>query len=158
MQGVSEIEVRAVRYDDPVAQRLVRAALADLSARYGGPGDEKPVDAAEFAAPRGAFLLAFLGGEPVGCAGWRSRGDAGELAELKRMYTSPAARGKGVARALLAAVEDSARSHGRKRLILECGDRQPEAVSLYVAYGFKRIGNFGHYRHHAGVLSFGLDL
>ncbi|HEU4421175.1 MAG TPA: GNAT family N-acetyltransferase [Pilimelia sp.] len=155
---MNEIEVRPVGYDDPVAQQLVGAAMADLGARYGGPGDTAPVDAAEFAAPEGEFLVAFIDAEPVGCAGWRSRGDAGELAELKRMYTAPGARGKGVARRLLAEIEDSARRGGRRRLILECGDRQPEAVSLYHAYGFERIEDFGHYRHHAGVLSFGLEL
>ena len=63
-----------------------------------------------------------------------------------------------MARRLLAAVEDSARREGRKKLILECGDRQPEAINLYHAYGFERIEDFGYYRHHAGVLSFGREL
>jgi ribosomal protein S18 acetylase RimI-like enzyme len=74
------------------------------------------------------------------------------------MYTSPAARGRGVARRLLAAVEDSARECGRQRLILETGDRQPEAIGLYKSAGYERIEDFGYYRHEPGVLSFGRTL
>lgn len=155
---MSEIEISAARFDSAVAQLLVRAALADLGARYGGSGDDTPVDAAEFEPPGGSFLIARLGGEPVGCGGWRSHGEVGETAELKRMYTSPAARGRGVARTLLAAVERSARDQGRKRIILECGDKQPEAIAMYASAGYERIPNFGHYRDVPGCLSYGRTL
>jgi GNAT superfamily N-acetyltransferase len=152
------VEIRQVRYDALVAQALVAAALADLGQRYGGAGDETPVDPAEFDPPRGAFLVAYLGGEPVGCGAWRSHGTAGGVAELKRMYTAPHARHRGVARAVLTAVEGSARSLGRIRMILECGDRQPEAITLYESCGYRRIPNFGYYRDHEGVVSLGRDL
>ena len=148
-----------MRYADPLALRMVKDALADLSSRYGGgPGDSTPVDPAEFDPPDGAFLVAMAGDAPVGCVGWRSHGDDGSTAELKRLYTAPAVRGTGVARRLLAAVEDSARAAGRKRMILECGSRQPEAVRLYESSGYHRIENFGYYREYAGVRSFGRDL
>ncbi|TDB74994.1 GNAT family N-acetyltransferase [Micromonospora sp. KC723] len=150
---MSQLEIRALAFDSPVAQSLIRAALADLGQRYGGSGDDTPVDAAEFVPPRGAFLVAYLDGRPVGCGGWRSHGD--DTAELKRMYTDPAARGRGVARAVLAAVEESARHHGRKRIILECGDRQPEAIAMYTSAGYERIPNFGFYADAPGCLSFG---
>ncbi|HEY0700449.1 MAG TPA: GNAT family N-acetyltransferase [Micromonospora sp.] len=155
---MTEFEIRLVRYDSPVAQRLVTGALADLGARYGGAGDETPVDAAEFQPPSGAFLVAYLRGEPVGCGGWRSHGETGELAELKRLFTAPSARGRGVARAVLAAVERSAREHGRKRMILECGERQPEAIAMYEAAGYERIENFGYYRDSPETVSFGRPL
>lgn len=151
---MSEIEIRLRRFDAAESQALIRAALADLGQRYGGSGDETPVDAAEFEPPAGAFLVAYLDGQPVGCGGWRSHGDD-DTAELKRMYTAPAARGRGVARAVLAAVERSAREQGRKRIILECGDRQPEAVALYTTAGYEPIPNFGFYRDEPGCLSFG---
>ncbi|MEV4478821.1 GNAT family N-acetyltransferase [Micromonospora coxensis] len=150
---MSEIQIHPLAFDAPVAQALIRAALADLGQRYGGSGDETPVDAAEFVPPHGAFLVAYLDGEPVGCGGWRSHDD--DTAELKRMYTSPAARGRGVARAVLAAVERSARDHGRKRIILECGDRQPEAIAMYTSAGYDPIPNFGFYKDAPGCLSFG---
>ena len=155
---MSEIEIRAVRFDSPVARQLVTAALADLGARYGGSGDETPVEAAEFEPPAGAFLVAYLDGEPVGCGGWRSHGEAGDTAELKRMFTTASARGRGVARAVLAAVEDSAREHGRKRIILECGDKQPEAIAMYRTGGYEQIENFGYYRDAPGCISFGRTL
>lgn len=153
---MTEIEIHAARFDSPLAQRLIRDALADLGARYGGSGDDTPVDAAEFEPPNGAFLIAMLDGEPVGCGGWRSHGEG--TAELKRMYTAPAARGRGVARAVLAAVERSAREQGRKRMILECGDKQPEAIAMYTSDGYQRIPNFGFYKDAPGCLSFGRTL
>lgn len=150
------VELKLVRYDSMVAQALVSAALADLGQRYGGPGDETPVDAEEFVPPRGAFLVAYLDGEAVACGGWREHGDG--VAELKRLYTTPAARRRGVARRLLSAVEESARAHGRKRMILECGVRQPEAITLYRAHGYAPIPHFGFYRDSPGVVSLGRDL
>jgi ribosomal protein S18 acetylase RimI-like enzyme len=92
------------------------------------------------------------GGERlIGCAGWRRHGAD---AELKRMYTAKAARGRGLGRRLLVTIEDSAREAGCKRLILETGDRQPEAVALYESAGYARIEDFGYYADHEGVLSF----
>jgi GNAT superfamily N-acetyltransferase len=155
---VNAVTIRRVRYDSMVAQALVEAALADLGRRYGGPGDATPVTPTDFEPPDGAFLVAYLDREPVGCGGWRSHGDTAEVAELKRMYTVPSARRSGTARRILAAVEDSARAHGRTRMILECGDRQPEAVNLYESHGYHRIPHFGFYRDHDGVISLGRDL
>lgn len=155
---VSEIDIRVVPFDSAVAQKLIRAALADLGARYGGSGDETPVDPAEFVPPDGTFLVAYLDGEPVGCGGWRGHGAEGDTAELKRMYTAPEARGRGVARTVLAAIERSALAHGRKRMILECGDQQPEAVAMYASAGYERIPNFGYYKDSPGCISFGRTL
>jgi GNAT superfamily N-acetyltransferase len=152
---VDRIEIRPAAFDSPVAQALVTAALADLGARYGGSGDDTPVSAEDFVAPRGTFLVAYADGEPVGCGAWRRHGDA---AELKRMFTTAGARGRGIARRVLAAVEESARQHGLTRLILECGHKQPEAVALYKASGYVVIENFGYYRHHPGTISFGRSL
>jgi GNAT superfamily N-acetyltransferase len=147
---VTEIEIRAARFDEPEVQKLISDALGELSQRYGG-GDDTPVDLEEFAPPHGAFFVALHGDDLVGCAGWRAHG---EDAELKRMYTAPAARGRGVARRILAAIEESARDSGRKRVILETGDKQPEAVALYESAGYQRIDDFGFYKDHAGVLSY----
>jgi GNAT superfamily N-acetyltransferase len=152
------VEIRRVRYDAIVAQALAAAALADLQVRYeDDEGDGAPIRAADFEPPAGAFLVAYLDDEPVACAGWRSH-DESTVAELKRMYTSPAVRGRGVARRLLTAVEESARSYGRTRMILETGARQPEAIKLYTSSGYECIEHFGHYREHPEVVSLGRDL
>ncbi len=158
LHAVNEIEIRVRRFDAPESQALIRSALTDLGERYGGNGDDTPVDATEFELPDGAFLVAYLDRQPVGCGGWRSHGDDGVIAELKRMYTAPVARGRGVARSVLAAVEGSAREQGRRRIILECGDRQPEAVAMYTSAGYERIPNFGFYKDAPGCLSFGRTL
>lgn len=154
--------IRRAPYDSPQAQTLVTAAMAELGQRYGGEGDSSPLAPEEFVPPHGDFLVCFLTGSdgdtPVACAGWRAYGADGRLAELKRMYTAVSVRGRGVARQLLEAVEQSARDHSRTRMILECGRQQPEAVALYTAAGYARIPDFGHYRHEPDVLSFGRDL
>jgi len=155
---VSDLEIRTVPFLEPDAQGLITAVLADLGARYGSSGDDTPVDPADFDPPHGAFLVVYLDDAPVGCAGWRGRGDDGRTAELKRMYTDPAVRNRGVARAVLAAVEESARAAGRTRMILECGSKQPEAIAFYQANGYDRIPDFGHYKDAPGVRSFGRDL
>jgi GNAT superfamily N-acetyltransferase len=152
---VGEVRVREARFDDPAVQKLVADALAELSARYGGSGDDTPLGRTDFDPPDGRFFVAEIGGELVGCAGWRRHGAD---AELKRMFTLAAARGRGVARTVLAAIEESARAAGCRRVILETGDRQPEAISLYSRSGYRRIPDFGHYAGEQGVLSLAKSL
>lgn len=147
--------LRTVPYTSPDAQRLVAAALADLGQRYGGSGDETPVDPREFSPPEGVFVVAYLDGVAVGCGGWRTRDDD---AEIKRMYTVPEARGRGVAQAVLALLETSAHAAGRRQMILEAGSRQPEAIRLYEARGYRRIPNFGYYKDAPGAMSYGFEL
>ena len=148
---MDEIKVRAARFDEPAVQRLIAEAMAELSRRYGGSGDDTPVAGTDFAPPVGAFFVAYSGDVLLGCAGWRAHG---EDAELKRMFTVPAARGRGVARLVLAAIEDSARERGCKRVILETGDNQPEAIAMYVRCGDERIEDFGYCKGEVGVRSF----
>jgi GNAT superfamily N-acetyltransferase len=156
---VEEIEIRRTGYLAPVAQVLIKAALADLGERYGGgEGDGTPVEPAQFEPPDGAFFVAYLDTRPVACGAWRSHGGDGTTAEIKRMYTVPAARGRGLARAILATVERSAREHGRRAIVLETGDRQPEAIKLYESAGYRRIPNFGFYADHPGCVSLGRQL
>ena len=149
------IEIREARFDEPEVRTLVSAALADLSQRYGGSGDDTPVAPEDFAPPRGRFFVASEGEVLIGCAGWRRHGPD---AELKRMYTAQSARGRGVGRRLLATIEESARADGCARVILETGDRQPEAIRLYETSGYARIEDFGYYQGHAGVRSFARQL
>ncbi|MEV6298594.1 GNAT family N-acetyltransferase [Actinoplanes sp. NPDC051861] len=148
-------KIEPADFGSPSVQALVAENLADLSARYGGTGDDTPISALDFTPPQGAFLVAVDDGELIASAGWRRHGDD---AELKRMFTRPAARGRGVARQMLTAIEDSARAAGCHRVILETGDKQPEAVALYESAGYKRIADFGFYAGHDSVLSYAKPL
>ncbi len=65
--------------------------------------------------------------------------------EVKRMYTSPAHRGKGLARALLGFLESQAQDRGCSQFVLETGYLQPEAIALYARCGYARCGPFGEY-------------
>jgi len=155
---VTELDIRWTRYGSRVATDLTTAALADLSVRYGGEGDTTPVLPGEFDPPAGGFLVAYLSDAPAGCVGWRTYAADSAIAELKRLYVLPAYRGLGVAKALLTAVEGAARSAGREHIWLETGTAQPEAIALYERSGYSRIPDFGHYKDHDDVRSFGRRL
>jgi putative acetyltransferase len=101
------------------------------------------LDPDEVSPGRGAFLMAFVGVEPVGCGAVRLLNAFD--AEVKRMYVKPEARRRGVAKCLLAALEAEAVGLGATRLLLETGVRQQEAIGLYRGAGFTGIEPFGEY-------------
>ncbi len=134
------------RLDSEVATPLARALLAEIEDRYGEPdADPDRLTADDLAPPVGAFVVAWLDGTPVGCGGLRRYDDG--VGELKRMYTDPRWRGRGVAWQVLAQLEDRARRRfGYGRLVLETGVLQPEAMALYESAGYERIEPYGFYR------------
>jgi GNAT superfamily N-acetyltransferase len=129
--------------DVPPATDLLAAMVAEMALLYGPidlPGMPSATPA-DFAPPRGTFLVGFdAGGAPV-CAGGVKGLDA-QAAEIKRMYVVPTARRRGLARVLLAALEDAARELGYAIVRLDTGPRQPHAQALYEAAGYRPIGNF----------------
>ncbi|WP_457787605.1 GNAT family N-acetyltransferase [Pseudomonas sp. PL-6] len=68
--------------------------------------------------------------------------------EVKRMYVLPEARGKGIAKKLIATLEASAYESGCRELMLETGPYQPEALRFYTNQGYARRGAFGSYPEH----------
>jgi putative acetyltransferase len=92
--------------------------------------------------PNVRFFAARLGDRAVGCGAVALFDD---YAEVKRMYTRDAARGRGVGKALLARIEKEACDAGRPMLRLETGIHQAAAIGLYEGYGFRPCGAFGHY-------------
>jgi GNAT superfamily N-acetyltransferase len=136
------MNVTVARLDDPVVKDLIELIQGEYVVRYGGR-DDAPIDAEEFAPPRGLFLLATVAGEPAGCGGWRDLG-AGR-AEVKRMFTVAAFRNRGVARAVLAELERTAAAAGIREMVLETGSVQPEAIALYGSTGYDPIDGFGYY-------------
>ena len=128
-------------WSDPDAVALRAAQRVDIEARYGTPDSEPgPAPTADDIT---AFFLLRDGDEAVACGGLRALDPSS--GEIKRMFVPAEHRGRGFSRIVLNGLEKHARSLGWSRLLLETGDRQPEAVGLYESAGYRRIPNFGHY-------------
>ena len=92
--------------------------------------------------PHVRFFLARLDGVAMGCGGVAL---FSTFAEVKRMYVREAARGSGLARALLERIEVESKENGLDLLRLETGDRQLAAIRFYERAGFRRCEAFGDY-------------
>jgi ribosomal protein S18 acetylase RimI-like enzyme len=143
------MNIRRVGYGHADALRLIEEVQSEYVARYGGP-DETPLDPLMFEPPEGSFFVGYVDGEPVATGAWRRSGvrafGTDRTAEVKRMYVVPAARGRGLARRMLTALETSAAAHGFEALVLETGINQPEAIGLYESSGYVPVPPFGHDR------------
>jgi GNAT superfamily N-acetyltransferase len=133
--------IREVDWNDPAAEALRLAQRAELTERY-GRADSEP-GPAPTASDVALFLVAFEGEDAIGCGGLRPLDQA--HGEIKRMFVRPAHRGKGVSTAILRALEAAARERGWQRLVLETGDRQPDAMRFYEREGYTPIPRFGYY-------------
>ncbi|MFF9865148.1 GNAT family N-acetyltransferase [Streptomyces sp. NPDC013953] len=154
------MDIQRVPFDHPDAVKLNDAVQLEYAERYGDGGDLTPLDPSMFLPPRGLFLITYDGlGRPVATGGWRTQDENDEGysdgdAELKRMYVVPEARGLGLARRILAALEADARAAGRTRMVLETGDMQPEAIGLYTSSGYAPCAKFGYYREYPNSLCY----
>jgi len=145
------VQILAVDWDDPASVALRAAQRAEIAERYGTPDSEPGV--APSADDMLVFFVAFdYDGTPLGCGGLRQLGPT--EAEVKRMFVHPAHRGSGVSTAILNELETFGRARGWLRLVLETGDKQPDAVRFYQREGYTRIPNFGHYVGHDASLCF----
>ena len=148
------MNIRPVPFDHPDAVKLNDQVQAEYHARYGDGGDATVLDPSDFTPPNGVYLIAYdEHDDPVATGGWRSQDANGEGnedgdAELKRMYVIEQARGLGLARRMLAALEENARTSGRTRMVLETGTKQPEAIALYTSSDYEPCAKFGYYRFH----------
>ena len=135
------------------AQGLLAQAALDLQPLYPalfGPGLPPPTNLP--AVPRSAYLLAYIGTVAAGSAALHPLGDT--LAEVRRVYVPPTWRRRGVATALMVALEDEARALGYGLLRLETGARQTAALTLYQGLGWRRIPPFGVYADEPGCACF----
>lgn len=162
--AIGSMNIRRVSFDHPDAVKLSDEVQAEYHLRYGDGGDATHLDPAMFVPPSGLYLVAYDEHErPVATGGWRGQeqNDEGYLdgdAELKRMFVIAEMRGRGLARRILAALEEDARAAGRTRMVLETGSKQPEAVALYASSGYEPCAKFGYYRHHELSLCFAKPL
>ena len=141
--------VEAVAWDDPRAQALRGEMDAEIGPRYADRLEDVPADVAarlgsalavDAESIVSTIIVRDAAHSPVGHAALRDLGgDFIDSLEVKRVYVAPAARGTGVSRLLMAELERIAAERGARRLILQTGDRQPEAVTLYERIGYTRI-------------------
>lgn len=129
------IEERAT--GDGELAALLDAAFAELVARY-GPEGRSGVHG------RARFLVASAEGRAAGCGALQPTDDP-STAELKRMYVMPGFRGRGIASAVLAALERLGADLGYSGIKLATGERQPEAIALYESRGYLRVEPYGKY-------------
>ncbi len=135
----------------PDARSCLRAYFGELARRFDGgfdPAQSISADDDELTAPAGLLLVATLHGEPVGCGALKFHGDG--PAEVKRMWVSPAVRGLGLGRRLLAELEARAAASGVRGLRLETNRALAEAIGLYRDAGYHEVAAFSDepYAHH----------
>ena len=140
-----DLQLVAVDPRGPDAQRLLADLTAEITAIYADLGYDGTggFALADLDGPRSVFVVAYADGEPVGCGALRPFDD--DIAEVKRMYTVPAWRGRGVAAASWPSSNGTARAFGYPTMRLETGDRQPGAIRLYERSGYRHIPPFGPY-------------
>jgi GNAT superfamily N-acetyltransferase len=137
--------IRLVRTDASNADfvEMVKLLDADLAIRDGdehafyGAINQKSMTIIKQA------VVAYHDGQAVGCGAIKPFSD--EAMEVKRMFTLPAYRGKGVASLVVAELEQWSRELSFVKTVLETGKKQPEAIALYTKLGYKGIPNYGQY-------------
>ena len=130
----------------PAPTDEIRQLVAELDAALSGPylpDQRHALSLDQLFEDTVRFFAARLDGVAVGCGGVAFYDG---FAEVKRMFTRPAARRKGVAAALLRRLEGEAREAGHRVLRLETGRYQAEAIGFYEREGFERCDAFGDYR------------
>jgi GNAT superfamily N-acetyltransferase len=135
-------EARRIPADAPDALALVEAMWRGVLEDYPRiPGATTPSATPQDFSPPGGCYVALYEVDRAVAGGGIKRLDDG-VGEIKRMYVVPDARGRGLARALLAALEDAARELGYRHLRLDTGVKQPHAEALYRSAGYREIGNY----------------
>jgi len=145
-RGTPELEIARA---DPAAAP-VRELLDELDEylnRLYPPESNHPEPLEALRRPQVIFLCARNAAGVAGCAAAKLVDDGQEhYGELKRIFVKPALRGRGIARDLVAALEQELRARGVVLVRLEAGVRQPEALALYRKLGYRLRGPFGSYR------------
>jgi GNAT superfamily N-acetyltransferase len=136
------LELRVESADTEASRALQHAFFAEIAGLYPGfdPALAPSAEPDEVTPPEGAWIVAYLGDRAVGCGCFKRLDDT--TAEVKRLYLEPAARGRGVGRRLLEALEEQARLAGYSRVRLDTGPRQPVALALFRAAGYRDIEDY----------------
>jgi len=129
------IEFRREPAGSAVARALLAAMEEEMLVLYAMPRMPTSASSTDLEPPDGAYVVGWEDGRAVAGGALKRLGPG--VAEIKRMYVLPDARGRGVARQLLAAIEDTARELGYERVQLDTGASQPHARALYESAGYR---------------------
>ena len=137
------LEFRRCDAARPPASELIDAVLDEYDSIAGRSLSGGPsATPADFSPPSGAFVVGFVDGVPACGGGIKALGDG--AAELKRMYVAPPFRGRGLARALLEALENTAREIGHEVMRL---DSTSATWPIYVAAGYRQVADYNENPH-----------
>jgi DNA-binding MarR family transcriptional regulator/GNAT superfamily N-acetyltransferase len=139
----SLVQTRVVDPEHADAKRCLRAYVAELHRRSDAPFDLHEGSTAEpyeVRPPAGAFLIAYLNGEAIGCGAVKHR--PGGPSDIKRMWVAESARGLGIGRRLLRELEALARESGARVVQLETNEALVEAIMMYRSAGYTEVPAF----------------
>ena len=142
------VEVAPADAGSEEAQRCLASYFAEIGGRFEDGYDPTAgivLDTRDMTPPRGLFLLARLDGRAIGCGVLWHHG--GGVADAKRMWVAPEARGLGVGRRLLAELERHAREAGVHTIRLETNRALSEAIALYRSSGYQEVERFNDEVH-----------
>jgi GNAT superfamily N-acetyltransferase len=139
--SADRIEIAERPPSNPDAARLLRALHGEQLQRYGF-ADPAELPPGEYTTPSGVFAVAYYGGVPVGCGGYRWFDKTTYTVEIKRIYIVPASRGRGAGRAMLSWLERHAIAAGARRAILESGVRNTAALDLITSTGYLPVDRY----------------
>ncbi len=144
------IEIVRTTSENKVFIDLVKLLDADLAERDGDDhafyNQFNKIDVIKY------VIVLYENQKPLGCGAIKEFDST--AMEVKRMYTSPESRGKGIATRILSELEKWATELSYEKCILETGKRQPEAIKFYTKNNYKVIPNYGQYEGIANSICF----
>jgi GNAT superfamily N-acetyltransferase len=140
---VDDVELRTVDAGSAAARRALASYFAELETRFPGgfdPGSALDDASDSYNPPAGAFVVALVGTEVVACGALQRLDE--RTAEVKRMWVSPLARGRGLGRRLLAHLEQLASEAGCTRVVLDTNGTLTEAIAMYQRHGYAEVAPY----------------
>ena len=151
LMRASAVQIKPEAPDSVDAHWCLEQYFCELAGRFKtgfNPAKSISANADELRPPAGVFVIARIGGRPIGCGALKVKDR--RIGEVKRMWVAPDARGLGVARRVLEALEALARKFGLSTLRLETNRTLKEAQGLYRQCGYREVEAFNDepYAHH----------
>jgi GNAT superfamily N-acetyltransferase len=145
---MAEVTIAPEAADSEDVRRAFERYYAELDERFAGGFEVAaalPLELEQLTPPRGLVLVARLDGVAVGCGALKLSDP--EVAEIKRMWVAPEARGRGLGSRLLEALEGQAAMAGKLVARLETNGSLAEAVAMYRRHGYREVPAFNDERY-----------